>query len=291
MLLLQVERGLRLPLIFQYEISIVSGLTNPSTKFSVFSIKSNAMKKTIILIVLLFSSLAKLIACSCGGAYSFCVTAQHGLAVLEVEVEKKYEANDFTYVRYIDFKVRKTLTSKDSIAYKNLTLMEGYSTCDRFLYNDLEKGDKLVIIYNYIRQDSNATYPVTSLNICSADFLELKNNVVKGHINLQKDFKEQSMPYDQFKKQLNKLCDLQFLDETSIKIYSNLAENQIDIKNEYVTALNFDIFSSAGQQVYQGKIDQEEEISIDFIDFPSTIYFIRFRNEFSQVTIKTAKVR
>jgi len=246
------------------------------------------MNKTFISLLIYFLFLSEIIACSCGGPRSFCISAQYGLAVLEVEVEKKYESNVYSYVRYIDFKVRKTLASKDTIAYSHLTLMEGYSICDQIVYDDLKKGDKLIISYFHIREDSIANYPVTSFSICSVDFLTLKNNTVTGWIQAEGNFEEQSMPYGEFKKNLSQLCDLEILDESSVLVINQAGDKKIDLKNNYQTNLNFEIFSSAGQLVYQGKIDKEEERSIDFIDFPSQIYFIRFRSHVSHITIKTA---
>jgi len=51
------------------------------------------------------------------------------------------------------------------------------------------------------------------------------------------------------------------------------------------------MFSSAGQLIYRSKIKPQEEIYIDWIDYPSDIYFIRFRNDFEQHIAKIPKIR
>ncbi len=207
-----------------------------------------------------------------------------------MEVGAKYQKpENFKY--FVDFKVRETLYSVDSIIYKDLTLVQGYSTCDEFIFDELKSGDRLIITYAYVRQDEDANFPAVSLSICSIDYLWLRKRKVEGWITeVNHNEPEQSIPYRQFKNKIDELCELEVLDESSIVVKNDIANGQIGLSNTSSFDLSIQVFSSAGQLAFESSIKAEEEKVLNFRDYPSDIYFIRFRNEFTQFTLKSLKV-
>ncbi len=247
------------------------------------------MRLLTITLFLFLVSTASSYACTCGGKASFCLSAERGQAILEVEVTKKYKEED-GFKHFVDFKVRETLYSIDSLQYENLTLVEGYSLCDAFLFDDLDIGDRLVMTYYNTREENEANFTAVGFSICSIDYLLIKGNEVEGIIQETETYEPQRMSYNRFKNNLDDLCNIDFLSKASISVLSDFSNNEFIFINNYSTALSFEIFSVSGQLAYKGQLAIGEEKLIDFIDFPSSIYFVRFRNEISQVTLKTAKI-
>ncbi|GLR17259.1 hypothetical protein GCM10007940_18740 [Portibacter lacus] len=219
------------------------------------------------------------------------MVSQSSLAVLEVEVINKYNDQEQPFHQYVDFLVRNTLSSTDNTEYRNLTLIESNSSCDLFLFESLEKGDRLVINYERIIEHADANYPGIFFSSCSNNVLKLENNKVVGNITNNLSDEDQTMSYSKFKEKVNDLCDLPGLDENSVEISTNLIGSYIDLKNKHQTILSFQIFSSAGQLANYGKIAPDENLQVLFEGYPADVYFIRFRNPYSQITRKIIKVQ
>lgn len=233
------------------------------------------------------SSLSYSFSCSCAGYATFCESASASGIILEVEVEKIYEAQD-SRLNFIDFKVNNEIFNNTISTYSNMTFAEYGSSCDIFLSSNVKVGDKLIVTFRDTSELIDANFTVFDFPFCSVSHLTLSNGRVRGFIN--NDSKETSMSYSKFKDDVLDLCNIDFLGPTSVILNSNLTEGNFSLTSDFEEELDFDILDASGRLAINGMLLPGEEKFIEISDLPAGVYFIRFRSGQNQVVKKVVKV-
>lgn len=215
-------------------------------------------------------------ACFCGNP-SFCEMLTDASQVIEGKAISFYESANS--MRFIDFEVTSLLSGMDTLSVDTVTYVDFQSSCDLFLYETLEVGEKGLFMFGELLTLDNANHPTFNVNQCGTQYLRIDNDSIFGKLADGVG----SFDYKTLKDSIDVICST-LTSTTShadinskVKISPNPVHDYLEIDITPVNTAEITVYSSNGAVVETCDFHFENNYKINTIDYSPGVYYLQIR--------------
>lgn len=241
-------------------------------------------KQLILLSFCIILGKTPLSACFCENP-SFCEMLTDTSQVIEGKAINFYE--DTYSMRFIDFEVTSLLSGMDTLSFDTITYVDFLSSCDLFLYETMEIGDKGLFMFQELSTLYDANFPTFHVHLCGTQYLRIDSDSIFGKLTDGVG----SFDYQTLKDSIDVICST-LTSTTShadivstVKIFPNPVHDYLEIDMTPVNSAEIIVYSSNGVVVETRDFYFKNNYRINTIHYSPGVYYLQIRTR-GQYAIK-----